>query len=312
MDIDDDEEDAIRELAAPWQKNSNLWFTGRNDKGQLQYFDISFVDPYNYWKRPITAILRGQPWQDKASDIAKEALSPFLGRDIAAGAIFEIMANKKSGSGVPVFSEHDNPVRQVKDISNHLRKNLQPGILSNLERTYKAVRGQKSVSGRVYNLSDEAMAWGGWRSSTLDPKTSLYYRSYEFKDQKRNATIKLNRVIRDPNKISDKELKTAYTLSNRLRELAYRDFGRVIHAARKSGLNNMQLRILLKNSGISKRDVVNLMQGKVPSWKPSKTSLRNAIKKANVLFGSETAAEFKRRYNSVSYTHLTLPTICSV
>ncbi|RKX63591.1 MAG: hypothetical protein DRP42_07465, partial [Tenericutes bacterium] len=58
FDIDDDDEEAIRIQAAPWQENSNLMFTGRDENGKLRYVDISFVDPYNYGKRPINAILR--------------------------------------------------------------------------------------------------------------------------------------------------------------------------------------------------------------------------------------------------------------
>jgi len=297
--IDDDEEEAVRQLAAPWQRNSNLVFTGRKPNGDLQYIDISFVDPYNYWKRPITAVIRDQDWKDSAYDVIKETLSPFLGTDIAAGAIFEILSNKREGSGAPVYSEHDKPWEITKDIAGHLRKNLQPGLASNIERTLKAIRGEKSPSGRKYTPFDEAMAWGGWRVSTLDPKVSLYYRSYDFKDAKRDATKKLNRVIRNPNRITQDELRDAWGLSAELRGKAYDEMGKIIHAARKSGLSPAQVRSILRKSGITKKDAFALMSGRVPVWRPSAASLRNALKKADVLFDKETAGRFKKRYQEV-------------
>ena len=57
LDIDDDEEEAIKLLAPPWSKNSNLAYVSRED-GNVQYIDLSSLDPYSYWKRPINALLR--------------------------------------------------------------------------------------------------------------------------------------------------------------------------------------------------------------------------------------------------------------
>jgi len=298
LGVDDDEEEAVRLLAAPWQRNSNLIFTGRGENGELQYFDISFLDPYNYWKRPITAVIRDQDWKESAKDVLKETLSPFLGTDIAAGAVFEILANKKE-SGAPVYSEHDQPWEATKDIANHLRKNLQPGVMANVERTMKAINGERSPSGRKYNIADEAMAWGGWRVSTLDPKVALYYRSYDFKDIKRDATRKINKVIRNPNKITKDELKAAWELSAELRQKAYGNMFKIIHAASKSGLSVSQIRRILLKSGISKIDVAALMRDTVPTWKPSAASLRNALKKADMLFDKEAGARFRERHREL-------------
>ncbi len=79
LGLDDEEEEALRLLAAPWQRNSNFWFTGRTDKGNLTYIDISYVDPYNYWKRPITAIMRDQPWEDKFVEVRQGNPHPVSG-----------------------------------------------------------------------------------------------------------------------------------------------------------------------------------------------------------------------------------------
>lgn len=298
LNMDDDEEEAIRRMAAPWQRNSNLVFTGRNSNGDLTYFDISFIDPYNYWKRPITAIFRDQPWEDAAADIALETLTPFFGADIAAQAIYEAFANKKE-SGGQVYKEHDEALSQLYDITNHLRKALQPGIASNLERTYRAMNNDVSPSGKKYDLFDEAMAWGGWRLSTLDPKVSLYYKAFEFSDAISDASRVLKEVAANPNEISDSDLESAYKRALKIRERAFQDMSLLVTAARNSGLSKSKVISILRNSNISIANTNAILKGSVPKWTPSEASRRSAVKKADALFNKDQANEISRRYRDI-------------
>lgn len=299
LDVDDDEEEAVRRLSAPWSRNSNILFLGRQQNGDLRYIDLSFLDPYNYWKRPLTAVLRDQPWQQKAAQAAGELLEPFLGTDIAAGALYEVMSNKKE-SGGRVFNENDRPHRQLTDILDHLRKSLQPGVAANIERTIRAVRGEVSRSGRTFDLGDEMAAWGGWRVTTLDPKVSLYYRTYEFNDMKRDATASLNVTLRDPNPVSDRDIEAAFGRAMRIRRQAYEDMFLIIESARKSGVSRLELIRVLLSSGVSRTDIAFLMQGKMPPWIPTRSSVAGARRKADALFGSATGTEFARRYTNVA------------
>jgi hypothetical protein len=180
--------------------------------------------------------MRNQPWEDKATDSAKELLGPFLGTDIAAGSIFEVVANKKD-SGQPVYNENATPAEQTAQIANHLRKTLQPGIASNMERTWKAIKEERSSSGRKYDLSDEGMAWLGWRARTLEPDTALYYRAFDFSDKKRAATSTLSSTLRNINEIDNREIESAYESARRQLENAYREMSLIIGAAEKSGMS---------------------------------------------------------------------------
>ena len=299
FDIDDDDEEAVRLQAAPWNKNSNLMFTGRDEDGNIRYVDLSFIDPYNYWKRPINAIMRDQPWEDAAVDASAEMLTPFFGTDIAAGTIFEVVSNKKLGSGGQVYKENDMPLGQLQDIADHLRKSLQPGIISNLERTYKAIEGETSPSGRKYNLTDEGLAWVGWRVSTLDPKTALYYRLYDWQDGKREATRMLSEVLHSPNSVSDDDIKDAYELSNRVRNNAYEEMYKIIGASRKSGMTDGQIRNVLVAGNVGKRDIASLLSGVTQPYRVSPVSRRLAIRRANSMYGREQANAIAERYNKL-------------
>ncbi len=298
FDIDDDDEEAIRLQAAPWQQNSNLVVTGRDEDGNLQYIDISFLDPYNYFKRPITAMMRDQPWQDALISGARDMLSPFFGTDIAAGAILEIYSNK-TATGGQVYKESDPAGRQLLDIADHLRTAIQPGIASNLERTWKAIEGQTNTSGKKFDLGDEGLAWIGWRVSTLEPKTALYYRSFEFGDAKAEANKTLTEVLNDPNEVGAQSIERAYERSVAMRQQAYADMEKIVSSARRSGLSVTQIRMVLKSSGVSQEDATALLSGNFPHWKPTQQAERLAVQRAEALIGREKALEIRSRYRMV-------------
>jgi len=295
LGFDDDDEEAIRLQAAPWQKNSNIVVTGRDDEGNLQYFDISFLDPYNYFKRPITAIMRDQPFEDALISGAADMLSPFFGTDIAIGALMEIYSNKKE-SGGQVFKEADAPADQLIDIAGHLRKALQPGIVSNLERTWMAMEGERSSSGKKYDMGDEGLAWIGWRASTLDPETALYYRTFDFSDAKADASKTLREVLNSPNKVSKQDITKAMERSEKIRAQAYDQMITIVGASERSGMSRPQIIRVLRASNVSQRDIMSLINGRMPPYQPSSQSEAGAIKRAEALIGREAAMQIRDRY----------------
>ena len=295
--VDDDEDEAVRILAAPWNKNSNLMYVKRDKDGNLRYIDLSFVDPYDYFKRPVMAILRDQPWEDKLSNVLYESFEPFLGADILAEAVFEVVANKRMDTGTEVYKKSDLPLNQLKDIALRLKK-LLPGIYSTIERSWMAMDGKVSSSGKKYNLSDEAWAVIGWRLTTFDPKTPLYYRTFEFRDARTDASRVILKKIRDRNEVTDKDLKSAYETTNKIRKKAFSDMSKIASAAKTSGMNEQQIRIVLKNSGISKKDINYIMNDDYPEWRPTPQQKTADMKKAGALgYDRKTILD---RYNKVN------------
>ena len=299
FDIDDEDEEAVRELGAPWNRNSNFLFTGRDEEGRLKYFDMSFLDPYNYWKRPINAILRGEPWTETGYEVLRELLTPFFGTDILAGALFEVVSNKRMGTGSEIWKEHDLPHRQVIDMVDHIRKAAQPGISSNLERTWKALEGEYSPSGKKYDLQDEAVSWIGWRASTLDPKVALYYKSFDFNDALSDAQSSLYEILRSPNEVSPEEIEREYERTLRLRADAFDEMQDIVGAARNAGMGRRDIQSALRSAGVSQENAYHLVQGTVPTWQPSQAAMRGADQKARALFSPKKAREILERFRQV-------------
>ncbi|MCA0188427.1 MAG: hypothetical protein LCH90_21020, partial [Proteobacteria bacterium] len=298
--VDDDEEEALRDLAPEWQKNSTFLFAGRDEKGQLRYFDMSFLDPYGYWKRPITAMLRDQPWEKSAASAIKDMLTPFFGADIATAAIFQVLANKKD-SGGKVYQEGADALDQTGAIANHLRKALQPGFVGNIERLTLAAQGvRREGSGQPYDLNDEMTALLGWRASTMDPKTALYYRSFEFNDAMSEAKQVLTRTLRSVNPVSPEDIRDAREVAQSRQAEAFTEMRRLVLAAQAAGMNPAQIRQVLKQSSISQANAEALMRGTPPRLVLGVPAAAKAVQQARAMEGPEFAQEVARRYRMAS------------
>jgi len=296
--VTDDEEEALRDLAPPWQKNSTFIYAGRDSDNNLRYFDMSFLDPYAYWKRPIEAMMRDQPVNEAIASSLSDMVSPFLGTDISTGKILEVISNKKQ-SGGQVYKENDTAIRKSADIAGHLALGLAPGAVNNAWRIGMAATDVKRSTGKPYSLSDEMLALAGFRSSTFDPKVGLYYRTFDFNSAIAEARKELSGVLRDPNKVSDEEIIAAKARAKTKQEQAFKQMSRLIKAAQTGGASRRQVMQILLLAGISKRNIGFLLREQVPPVNLSDRSFESAVKRAQLIMDNESAREVRSRFNRI-------------
>lgn len=281
MDSDDDE--AVRAQLPPWSRNSQLFYVGYDENGMLQYLDLSYLDPYTYLKTPITAILNGnnEGIDDKIADALIQFLDPFIGGDIAATAIGEVIFNKNA-QGMEIYNI-DAPLEQrAENVLGHIRKAIQPGVMSNIERTTNALTGYTSRSGRQYTIKDEGLAWVGFRFGTLNLSEAMIYNGYDFNDRKSNATQLLSNVAGSLSDVSDKELKKAVSTMVDVRKSAYGDMSKLVKGSLKLGMTEDVVHRSLSASGIGDNDIEMLIEGIVPRWEMSPHFLDRVTKRAAV------------------------------
>jgi hypothetical protein len=302
--LDDDDEEAIRKIGTgPWGTNSDYLFTGRNDKGQLTYVDLSFLDPYNMFHKAVTSMLRNQPWEAKLAGAAAEIYMPFVQPDIAFSGIYEVVTNSRMRSGAPIYNP-DAPVGdQTMDIASHLFFQLAPGVVNPIRKVAKAMKGDLDPSGRVYDLTNEAAGMFGLRINTFDPKSSLYWRVGDFNEAMSNSRKYLGDIARDLNPRSEEELADAFKTANSMRLRAYDDMMQMVNAAKNSGLSDQAVRKVLRLSNVSKTYANALALGRpAPDWRIEKSFLRGASKRAAFLIDQEKANELRERRNFIRDT----------
>lgn len=297
-DVSEEEEEAIRLMSPEWSRNSNILVTGRDEKGDLEYVDLTYLDPYAYWKRPLNALLRDQPVDDALAQSAQEMLMPFFGKDISAGTVFNLMVNEKD-SGGRIYNPADTSSNIAGDMGLFLWNSLAPSITQNISRTGKALKGEVSKSGKKYEVGDEALAWVGFRTTTFDPKVSLHFKAYEFNQDKRDATSLLTSTFRDPNEVSNGDLINAFERASRARREGFERMIKLVSAAKSSGLTDTQLMMVLRSNGVTKKDARSLVKGDYEAWAMSDSTLKNTIKKSDLLFGEAKGKEFENRWKLI-------------
>jgi hypothetical protein len=295
FNVSDDEEEAIRIMAPYWTENSNLMFMGRDEKGRLEYMDLSFLDPYNYFKRPINAAMRDQPWEESFISGAKDMLRPFFGSDILATSLFEVAKNRKATGG-RIYRETDSLTRQARDMALHVGKAVEPGIVGNGRRIYKAAVAPETAYGKVYTLEDEAAAFFGFRTTTFDPKIALSFRTTEIRERRNEASSQLTAVLRNPNLHGVEGVQEAVDRSLEMRERTFSEAIRLIEAAKSSGLTDEDIFLELKGAGFGQVERTFLLRGEIPPMIVSSITMRNNVVRAARILGPEKAEQLRRRY----------------
>lgn len=296
--VSEEEEEAIKLMAAPWAKNSNILVTGRDDQGRLEYLDLTHLDPYALMKRPLNALMRDQPIDDALIDASAEILKPFLGWDISTNTILEFIQNEKS-SGGQVYNEADTFINKAGATYLHFERGMGPSVIQNFRRTSRALGGEVSKSGRAYDVDDEMAAFVGFRKTTFDPKTALHFKAYEFSEGKRQSTRLLTSVFRNPNDVSDSDIREAFGRASTARRETFEDMAALVNAAMSSGLTKTQAMAILRSNGVTKKDAKALIDGGASAWTMSDSTLKNSIAKSDILFGQQKSKEFVDRWSLI-------------
>jgi hypothetical protein len=178
-----------------------------------------------------------------------------------------------------------------------MRKALQPGFMSNGERLLKAFNDERrDGSGQPYDMRDELVSLLGWRASTLDTQTGLYYRSFDFTDALSNARKTLTRTLRSSNPVTDGEIGESKQAANAQYRQAFTEMGRLVSAAQAAGMTRAEVVQTLKTSGIAQTNIMALVNGRVPPMQISLAAQAKAVKQARTMRDSEHAAEIARRF----------------
>jgi hypothetical protein len=276
--VDDEEDEATRAIAAPWDKYAQLLYVGRTPSGDPQYINISYTDPFSVFKTPIFV-----SQQDGFSPVSVAkgiliGLEPFYGEEIGTAALLDIRENKNE----KIYNPNSDAWTITKDISEHILKALEPGIVRSTKRIYEAATGKETDSGMKLDTRTEVIAvLSGQRITSIDRKKAIIYRNYDFQDALRSSTYRFNKAWRNKN-VDKKELSKAYKQYKKDNEKAYSEFQDALQAVSRLGLTEKQ--ILLEttkgkdNTETAKR-LLNLLRapaGETPM--PDKKFTKSQIK----------------------------------
>ena len=255
----DDEED-LRRFLPDWQKNSQL-ILFRKENGEVSFVDVSFLDPYEYFKKPLYAFMRSLREAESADEIllggtmamVRQALDPFTSEQIFAGAIMDVMRNQDA-AGRQVYNPQDTGANIGTAVASKIFiEPFTPGTFTSLDRIGKAAFGVQSESGRAYGLFNElASVMAGQRVSQMDAQQALQFKGSRFMREMRDASALFNREFVSQGTRSAGDVVSGYERSNAARRALVGSIRNDYLAAIRLGVPVARAKAILRDAGVGR------------------------------------------------------------
>jgi outer membrane biosynthesis protein TonB len=276
----EDEED-LRRFLPDWQKNSQLLLF-RKENGEVDFVDISFLDPYEYFKKPLVAFTRSLRNADSADEIllqgtmsmVRQALDPFTSEQIFAGAIMDVMRNRDA-AGRQVYNPQDTGANIGLNVARKIFYDpFVPGTVNSAERIGKAALGIESETGRAYNLFNEiGSVVAGQRVSSVDAQQALQFKSSRFMREMRDASALFNREFTSQGTRSAGDVIDGYERSNAARRSLIDAIRKDYLAAIRLGVSVQRAKAILRDGGLGKDTLKMVTTGIYKPYDASEQSI---------------------------------------
>lgn len=268
-----EEEEAVRTLAAPWDENASLVFMGKDKDGNARYYNISHTLPDSQIMDPITALNRNVSDFERYNLAAREFFDPFLGEEILAGAIVDSWRGVTK-DGRELFSSEDTETEKWFKRIGHIANAVTPGALSSAHRFYLASAGEPKPSGVPVNFFDEMIAnTTGQRLTTLDTQRALSFRAQDFRDGMQQLTQDFSSVVASNQSVTDEEIREAFDRLQQRRQARFDKLTKEYYAAIRLGQDPEDINSLLLDRNVGKANLIAVIERASVPYKMSDTLL---------------------------------------
>jgi len=238
---DEEDEEDLRQQLPYWETNSTFVMMGREANGDIDYFNLSYMNPYDVWARPVRAFIRGMKDPDSGvpetiTETLSELIDPVAKEQIFFGALIDI-ARGVEKSGGNVYDTTDPLLRKAKLSLQHIYESaLEPGSLASIRRIMKGWNEEVSQAGRSYNFANEFVSAAfGIKKSSTNSESNLSWGARAFKYDQRQAASEFTRVFKSPGTQSNDEIISSYVRANDKMKDAYLRIRRKAVAAIRLG-----------------------------------------------------------------------------
>jgi hypothetical protein len=286
--IGKDDEERLRRFLPDWQKNSQLLLLGNKD-GKVSYLDVSYLDPYDYWKKAFGAFTRSLTASDDAEamerisrgamEAAGELLRPFKSEQLVSGAIVDVLRNQDA-TGRPIYNPQDTGANIAAKTTERLWKAFSPGALDVGGRVFNAATGAVSDSGKAYTLANElGGAVFGQRITEVNVEQALGFKASQYGRDSRDASAIFSREFNSKGTRSPEDIADAYERANEATYSLTADFRDDVLAAIGLGkISPKKAEEILKANRIGKEDIAMIRSGRYKKYEPSDAAKKIAPK----------------------------------
>jgi hypothetical protein len=240
MDIGGDEDEAISSLLPYYLKNAKRLYLNSDVKNP-HYLDLQFIDPSSTFHKPVMALMRGD-----VGEAVEEIVMPFIGEEIQARAIFEVLWNEDA-YGQQIYNPQDSWVSQASKVFGHSTENMIPGFLKSIDKMYKGGTGFVTSYGAKYHLWDEVInSRLGVKAKSKEMDRAYQSKLRSLREEHKEAKKLYTDVFNDIN-ATDSDKKAALKQANYSADAIFEQMRESYVAMEKLGFNKGDIRKLTSN-----------------------------------------------------------------
>ncbi len=253
----DEDEDRYRLILPDYAKYSQIIPMSADGKN-LDYINMSFIDPYSMWKEIASAAVRSGDVKKGIIEGIDAWAKPFYSSELGAQLLINMYANKDSSTGEPIYNENADPGDMAIDVLNYVwEKGLKPGTWKAAEKINK--EGRKP--GR-----EIANTFFGVRTQSIDVEKSLASLAKDYASAIRDAKKPYNRYRYNPKSTSE-ERASGLEESNRIYKNLFDEFHKKTMACNYYLGDSEITRSILKDAGLSKKEIERIMLNEFEGYK---------------------------------------------
>jgi hypothetical protein len=303
------EERAFRDKLPPWSRNATLLFLGRDkETGDWRYLDISFTDPYDYWKRlarsaHLAATTEGLTPAEAAiktvKDTAMEAVGPFTGEQLLAGSVLDALFLKAPGQydGAPLvrWKRLDDEVKDllvgaatgthqqdsgnlVNGMLHVIESSIVPGTGQTIQNLVKGWTGVREGS-RVYDVEDEILSTVGLKVQTLNPLDADMFKFRAAAQAHNSAASRVrDRTFIDSGTAGGANIEGAYNEAMDRQRAILADTRRLVTGLQRLKYGDDEITTSLKEAGFNNSAIDQVMGNYFEKTFPSKNTVTKSLR----------------------------------
>ena len=286
-------EAALKNSVLPeWTKNQSILFTNISEDGKSgSYANMSYISPHAMLAEAMNAAANDEP----LSSLASLLVDQFVGEGtFVAQNIYRALDNVDA-NGNPISDSPDD-FTSFKDRLKFVAQEIfEPGF----SREYEKVVESLTQDDPTYSFKDILARQVGARIQKFDVEDSARFKVKEYNQAARSAGSNYN-TARDYGKLSQEALQTVYQNNNSVRKDNFDEIAKVDSDLKILGLSEEDRIQVLKNSGVSSKDIVATLEGRYNNLK-----LNPTMSTAEVFddeYANLTLDQFRRKVRDVAKT----------
>ena len=279
--IGDDEEEDVRRMLPPWEKDAAMIWFPKDKQGVYNYINLSYVSPYNALTDPFVAMMSGFARGEDPVSVFVEAagsfLEPFVSEQPVTAAIMDVSRNKTE-TGRKVYNEEADLSTKTTDILLHVfGQAFTPGTVDRIrKRIVPAIYGETVGTRAPEPVKEIASELTGIRFQNLDMKQAFQNRAWEFSKSQNESERIFRDVATRRRRVTAEEQIKAYRTAEQSRFDNWQEMYRDYMAVRRAGATEDEAIELMTDIRISKREAYMIADGEYMPYQISKEVIRRS------------------------------------